>query len=78
MKLLAAALALPLTGGCAAKTVLGVATAPVYVAGKAIDWTTTSCDEAYRNAGRKARKAQKHCRRHPEDCRVEPRLVPRD
>lgn len=65
-----------LSGGCLAKTVVGVATAPVRVASKAVDWTTTSREEADRNAGRKARKAAKKCRKHPEDCHVEERLVP--
>lgn len=79
MKIRLALALLPLlVGGCVAKAVVGVATAPVKVAGKAIDWTTTSRDEADRNAGRKARKAEKHCRKHPDDCRVEQRLVPRD
>jgi hypothetical protein len=47
-----------LAGGCVAKTVVGVATAPVKVAGKLVDWTTTSQSEADRNAGRKLRKQQ--------------------
>ncbi|MBA4048222.1 MAG: hypothetical protein C0476_06750 [Sphingomonas sp.] len=62
--------------GCVAKTVVGAATAPVRVASKAVDWTTTSRDEADRNAGRKQRKAERQCRKHPEKCRVEERLVP--
>ena len=78
MKLLAAMLLPWLASGCLAKTVVGVAAAPVQVLGKAIDWTTTSRDEADRNAGRRVRKAEKHCRKHPDDCRVEERLVPRD
>lgn len=57
-KLLIAAL-LPLaTGGCLAKTAFDVATAPVKVAGKAVDWTTTSRDESDRNYGRKMRRAE--------------------
>lgn len=78
MKLLAAMLLPLLASGCLAKAVVGVATAPVQVVGKAVDWTTTSREEADRNAGRKARKAEKHCRKHPGDCRFEERLVPRD
>ncbi|MBY0520450.1 MAG: hypothetical protein K2P79_08505 [Sphingomonas sp.] len=65
-----------LASGCVAKAVVGVATAPVKVAGKAIDWTTTSREEADRNAGRQQRKAEKHCRKHPQGCHAEPRLVP--
>lgn len=53
-------------GGCIS-TVGKVVTAPVKVAGKAVDWTTTSRDEADRNRGREIRKAEerarKQCRR---------------
>lgn len=78
--LLAAAALLPLvTGGCLAKTALDVVTAPVKVAGKAVDWTTTSQDESDRNYGRKMRKAEaregaerkrraEECRRRGGDC----------
>jgi len=70
---------LPLLGGCLAKTAIGVATAPVKVAGKVADWTTTSQDEADRNYGRKMRKqearegrerreAARRCRRDPATC----------
>jgi len=62
--------------GCVAKAVVSAATAPVRVASKAVDLTTTSREEADRNAGRKQRKAEKQCRKHPETCRVEQRLVP--
>lgn len=81
MKLLVIAAVLPLlTGGCLAKTAFDVATAPVKVAGKAVDWTTTSRDEADRNYGRKMRKAEaregaerkrweRECTRHErQDC----------
>jgi hypothetical protein len=79
-KLAIAAMALPLLGGgCVAKTVVDVATFPVKAGAKAVDWTTTSQDEADRNAGRKARKQEereakerhkqeKLCRKHPERC----------
>ena len=74
-----AALPMLATGGCVAKTAWNVATAPVKVAGKAVDWTTTSQDEADRNYGRKMRQAEeregkerraweKACRRDPEHC----------
>jgi hypothetical protein len=44
--------------GCVS-TVKTVVTAPFKVAGKAVDWTTTSQDEADRNRGRRDRKAEK-------------------
>ena len=47
-----------LAGGCVAKTAWDVATAPVRVGSQVVDWTTTSQDEADRNAGRKLRKQQ--------------------
>ncbi len=46
-----------LTGGCVC-TVASVATAPVRVTAKMVDWTTTSQSEADRNYGRKMRKAE--------------------
>lgn len=74
-----AVMLLPMTGGCLAKTAVGLVTAPIKVAGKAADWATTSQDEADRNYGRKMRKqearegrdrkeADKRCRRDPRDC----------
>ena len=67
------ALGLLLLPGCIARTVVDVATAPVKLAGKAADWTTTSQDEADRNRGRELRKEEerrrKECRRAGhEDC----------
>ena len=63
-----------LAGGCLAKTAYGVATAPVRVAGKAIDWTTTSQSEADRNYGRKMRKQEARegaeRRKWEQDCRT--------
>ena len=44
-------------GGCV-RTVGSIVTAPFKVAGQAADWATTSQDEADRNSGRKARKAE--------------------
>jgi len=70
---------LPLaTGGCIS-TVGKVVTAPVKVAGKAVDWTTTSQSEADRNNGRKMRKQEaregrerkardKACKKDPASC----------
>lgn len=51
-------LGLMMITGCvsAVKTVV---TAPFKVAGKAVDWTTTSQDESDRNRGRRDRKAEK-------------------
>jgi len=77
---LALLLTLPLvvaTSGCIS-TATTIVKAPFQVAGKAIDWTTTSQDEADRNYGRKMRKqeakegrerrkAAERCRKHPDD-----------
>ncbi len=68
-----------LAGGCVARAAFDVVSAPVKATAKAADWATTSQDEADRNRGRAARKqeerdakarraADKHCRKHPEDC----------
>jgi hypothetical protein len=76
--IIAAAL-LPLFAGGCVHTITTVATAPVKVAGKAVDWTTTSPSEADRNYERKQRKAaeradkqrreqEKACRRDPNAC----------
>jgi hypothetical protein len=78
-KLVIAAAVLPLlTGGCLS-TVGSIVTAPVKVAGKAVDWTTTSQSEADRNYGKKMRKAEeregrerrayeKACKKDPANC----------
>lgn len=78
--LVAAAAALPLlTGGCIAKTAFDVVTMPVKVAGKAVDWTTTSQSESDRNYGKRMREAEaregrerkahdKACKRDPNNC----------
>jgi len=68
--------ALPLlTGGCLS-TAASIVTAPVKVASKAVDWTTTSQDESDRNRGRKARKQEeregRERRKHDEACRKDP------
>lgn len=44
-------------GGCLS-TAATVVKAPFQVAGKAVDWSTTSQEEADRNYGRKMRKAE--------------------
>jgi hypothetical protein len=70
-------LLLPLaTSGCIS-TAASVVKAPFQVAGKAVDWSTTSQEEADRNYGRKMRKAEaregkerkawaKRCRGHQD------------
>ncbi len=50
-----AALAL---SGCLAKTAFDVVTAPVRIAGKAVDLATTSQDEADQNRGRELRRRE--------------------
>jgi hypothetical protein len=54
--LLAACLMLP---GCVVHTAYDVATAPVRVGSKVVDWSTTSRSEADRNLGRKVRNERK-------------------
>ena len=74
-------LALPLVVGGCTSTAASIVKAPFQVAGKAVDWTTTSQEESDRNYGRKMRKAEaregkerreweKQCRRDPDDCRA--------
>ncbi len=68
------------TGGCIS-TAASIVKAPFQVAGKAVDWTTTSQEESDRNYGRKMRKqeaqegrerkkAAAQCRKHPDDRRA--------
>ncbi|MBA2936045.1 hypothetical protein HZF05_18340 [Sphingomonas sp. CGMCC 1.13654] len=52
---LAGCLTLP---GCVVHTAYDVATEPVRVGSKVVDWSTTSQSEADRNRGRKMRKEQ--------------------
>jgi hypothetical protein len=74
----AAALTPLLTGGCLS-TVGSIVTAPVRVASKAVDWSTTSQSESDRNYGKKMRKAEeregrerkkaeKLCSKDPSTC----------
>lgn len=51
-------LAQPLLSGCLAKTALDVATAPVKVAGKAVDMATTSQSERDERRGRELRQRE--------------------
>jgi hypothetical protein len=68
-----------LAGGCIAKTAWDVATLPVKAGAQAVDWTTTSQEEADRNYGKKMRekearegkerrKAEKACKKNPDNC----------
>jgi hypothetical protein len=61
--------------GCLAKTVLDVATAPVRVASKTVDWATTSQSEADEKRGRQIRrreeelgKLQRSYEKHRQQC----------
>jgi len=51
-------IALPLLGGCVASAVVDVVTAPVRVAGKAVDLATTSQSEADEKRGRDLRRRE--------------------
>ena len=64
------------TGGCIS-TAASIVKAPFQVAGKAVDWTTTSQEESDRNYGKKMRKQEaeegkqrkelaKRCRKDPQ------------
>lgn len=48
-----------LLSGCIVRTAANVVTLPVRAGAKAVDWTTTSRDEADRNRGREIRKQEK-------------------
>ncbi len=67
---------LPLLSGGCLSTVGSVVTAPVKVAGKAVDWSTTSQSEADRNYGKKMRKAEeregRERRAHEKACKKDP------
>ena len=56
--LLTACLLAPLLGGCIVKTAADVVTAPVRVAGKAVDLATTSQSERDEKRGRELRKQE--------------------
>jgi len=62
-----------LLSGCVVRTAANVATAPVRVVGKGVDWATTSQEEADRNRGRAMRKQEereaKERRREERDMR---------
>lgn len=68
---------LPLmTGGCIS-TATSIVKAPFQVAGKAVDWTTTSQEESDRNYGRKMRKQEeregRERRKAQRECREDRR-----
>lgn len=56
-----------LLGGCLARTAVDVATAPVRVAGKAVDLATTSESEADAARGREIRRREERLGRLQED-----------
>ena len=56
--LLLAPIAMLGLSGCLARTAVGVVTAPVRVASKAVDWTTTSQSEADEKRGRDLRRRE--------------------
>ena len=73
---------LPLTTAGCISTATSIVKAPFQVAGKAVDWSTTSQEESDRNYGKKMRKQEakegrerkereKHCRSNPSasDCK---------
>ncbi len=66
-KTMLAALLLPALSGCIAKTIVGVATAPVRVAAKAVDLATTSQSEADEKRGRELRKSEERLGRLERD-----------
>jgi hypothetical protein len=66
--LLALAL-LPSLSGCLAKTIVDVATAPVRIAGKAVDLATTSQSEADEKRGRAMRHREEQIGRMDRDYR---------
>ncbi|HEU0043156.1 hypothetical protein [Sphingomonas sp.] len=72
-----ALLLLPLAATGCVSTAAAIVKAPFQVAGKAVDWTTTSQSEADRNYGKKMRQAEeregkerrawaRRCDGHPE------------
>lgn len=58
MRLILATIALLVLSGCAAGTLVNVITAPVRVAGKAVDLATTSQSEADEKRGRQLRERE--------------------
>lgn len=67
MRPLILAALLPLVAGGCVRTATSIVKAPFQVAGKAVDWTTTSRSEADRNYGRKMRKQEEREGRERRD-----------
>ncbi len=75
---LAAAAVLPaLLGGCVS-TAVAVVKAPFQLVGKTADWLTVSQDEADRERGRKARRAEEDEAKHERKLAKERRKAERD
>ncbi|MGF7150691.1 hypothetical protein FHS96_004349 [Sphingomonas zeicaulis] len=58
LPLAALGIAAVLLSACVVRTAANVVTLPVRAGAKAVDWTTTSRDEADRNRGREMRKQE--------------------
>lgn len=70
--------ALPLlAGGCVARTAVDIVTLPVRAGAQVVDWTTTSQDEADRNAGRELRKQREREAREAREREREERRAAR-
>jgi len=69
LKLILACAAVPLLGGCLAKTVVDVATAPVKIVSKGVDMATTSQSEADEKRGRELRKREERLGKLERDYR---------
>lgn len=67
IKAILAILSLTALSGCIAKTVVGVVTAPVRVAGKAVDLATTSQSESDEKRGREMRRSEERLGRLERD-----------
>lgn len=65
-----------LLSGCLARTAVDIVTLPVKAGAQAVDWTTTSQDEADRNRGREIRKREE--REAKERRKAEKRARERD
>ncbi len=77
MRLVLAPLALLALNGCIAKTLVDVATAPVRVAGKAVDLATTSQSEADERRGRELRESEERYGKLDRDAGTRTRPLPR-
>jgi hypothetical protein len=73
-RLIVLAILAPALSGCVAKALVDVATAPVRVASKAVDLTTTSQSEADENRGRELRKLEERYGKLGRDHRKAERL----